>query len=102
MNDLLKGWAKRLGALDKVAHAMGCALIFAAIYDPLRPLGVWTAAAIALAAVAVVAWAKERADERHPKQHTKDWWDARAGLLGGLGAALYMVLIAPLIRLFLW
>lgn len=64
-------------ALDKLKHlAVGlCAtVIVGAAVVPLA----------GVTACAVLGWAKERWDKRHPDDHTADGWDAYATLCGAV------------------
>lgn len=48
---------------------------------------------LALCAVSLAAWGKERYDKAHPQTHTWDGWDAYATTVGGMLGSLFWVLV---------
>lgn len=82
--------------LDKQAHALGCAALYGALREVFLPLGWIFAVLLSLLIVIVVCWAKERYyDAARPLIHTKDWWDARAGLMGALVMLAWLDGVVP-------
>ena len=82
-------------SIDKQAHAAACAALFAAIYVAVLPLGRGVSAIVALAVVVILSWYKEAVYDTGHAGHSKDWWDARAGLGGALVMAVWLMLAVP-------
>jgi hypothetical protein len=97
MMDKLTAWlAQYMEQPDKFLHLVIGAAIYATACAALSfaPGASSSHGAVALAAVAGVAWWKEMVyDKERPAAHTNDGWDAYATLLGAVMAALARELI---------
>lgn len=83
----LGGWVSQP---DKLLHFLVGAIAFSALLYVTRhvPAPGTLRVTTILAAIALLAWGKERYDRDRPTVHTWSGWDAFATLLGGLACAL--------------
>jgi hypothetical protein len=49
---------------------------------------------IAMLAVAAIMWAKEERDRKDPERHTKDGWDAFAGVVGAIAVEVALLVLS--------